>query len=94
MDEDRRRQLRRQYKEAQRHEAWVQLGLSRDQLHDLQEWLSGRGADLDCDHTLVRTLEWVRRAGADAADVVAGLERLGGFCDCEVLLNVHPDDVV
>lgn len=41
-----------------------------------------------CDNTLRAAREWAAAAGLDWDELRAGLEGRGGFCDCEVLLNV------
>ncbi len=41
-----------------------------------------------CDNTLRAAQSWTTQAGLDWTAVHAGLEGRGGFCDCEVLLNV------
>lgn len=41
-----------------------------------------------CDNTLRAAQDWSVGAGLDWPPLRAGLEGRGGFCDCEVLLNV------
>lgn len=43
-----------------------------------------------CDHTLRFTEEWARQESIDWHDLLDILEENGGFCDCEVVLNL-PD---
>jgi ribosomal protein S15P/S13E len=94
MDKERRRELRNAYKASERERAWSQVGLTREQLSALHAHLERKRADQRCDRTLKRTETWARRQRLEVAAVVEGLGALGGFCDCEVLANVHPDDVV
>lgn len=42
-----------------------------------------------CDNTLRAAQSWATQAGLDWNAVQAGLQGRGGFCDCEVLLNVR-----
>jgi uncharacterized protein DUF2695 len=43
----------------------------------------------DCDHTLTKTRWWIEHHTSLNADhVLEEFRYLGGFCDCEVLLNV------
>lgn len=41
-----------------------------------------------CDNSLTHTRRWARREGLSVRAVVAAVEGRGGFCDCEVVLNV------
>lgn len=50
----------------------------------LKCWLSAR----DCDGTSLSVRRWVMERGADPRSVLPYLEDNGGFCGCEVLLNV------
>lgn len=45
-----------------------------------------------CDHTLRHAGVWAMANGVDFADLRSWLHDNGGFCDCEVLWNVMPDD--
>ncbi|MGH3569253.1 MAG: DUF2695 domain-containing protein [Pseudonocardia sp.] len=45
-----------------------------------------------CDNTLRSAQEWAAREGVGWAGFQAQLEDHGGYCDCEVLLNVLPSD--
>ena len=46
----------------------------------------------DCDHTLRLANSWAEQNGVDVATLTAWLHDNGGFCDCEFLFNVMPDD--
>ncbi len=41
-----------------------------------------------CNHTLDHTLAWIAEYGYDREIWLDYLQRNGGMCDCEVLLNV------
>jgi hypothetical protein len=43
-----------------------------------------------CDHSLRFTLAWAGKAGVDPEKLIDWTRENGGYCDCEVLLNV-PD---
>src|SRR5262245_4120523 len=45
-----------------------------------------------CDHTLRFTEEWARQESVDWDDLLDILEANGGFCDCEVVLNLPEDE--
>lgn len=93
MDERREKELRKQYKEREQAEARRTLGLFPDQLRDLRAHLerSLGGLGIPCDHTLSRTRDWAAREELDPDRVAAAVSAIGGCCDCEVLLNVTPD---
>jgi hypothetical protein len=42
-----------------------------------------------CDNTLRLTEAWLRKRGHSVASIVPWLKYHGGYCDCEVLLNVE-----
>jgi hypothetical protein len=44
----------------------------------------------DCDNKLTHTIGWLKRNGFDVEFCQMWLESYGGYCDCEVLLNVIP----
>ena len=45
-----------------------------------------------CDGSLSAAQEWARRAGVDWPRLRRELEDNGGYCDCEVVLNVFGGD--
>jgi hypothetical protein len=45
-----------------------------------------------CDGTLRAAREWAQRAGVDWPRLRRELEDNGGYCDCEVVLNVFGGD--
>ena len=68
--------------------------LTREQVSHLLEHLDQQLACGSCDHTRRLTLAWARKMSIDAADLVDALDDSGGFCDCEVLMNVEPADLI
>lgn len=56
-------------------------------LFELLERELGRHA---CDGTLRVTAKWLSDHDCDVASAQRWLQRRGGYCDCEVLLNVEP----
>jgi Protein of unknown function (DUF2695) len=47
--------------------------------------------EFGCDGTHRWTIRWRAERAPRARALLRRLERMGGFCDCEVLLNVFPD---
>jgi hypothetical protein len=41
-----------------------------------------------CDHSLTRTIEWMKAEGRDVDAEVRWLKQRGGTCDCRVVQNV------
>ncbi len=64
--------------------------LTRVALAHLFELLERKLAGCACDNTLRVTTKWLSDHEYDAASVCLWLQRLGGYCDCEVLFNVEP----
>jgi hypothetical protein len=48
-------------------------------------------AEFGCDCTHRWTILWREQRAPQAAELIRRLQELGGFCDCEVILNVFPD---
>ncbi len=45
-----------------------------------------------CDHTLKHTKIWSEQSMVDFDRLKSWLQSNGGFCDCEVLFNVMPEE--
>jgi hypothetical protein len=45
-----------------------------------------------CDHTLKHAEAWAQENGIELVPFRAWLHDNGGFCDCEVLYNVMPEE--
>jgi len=41
-----------------------------------------------CDHSLDRTIEWLKANGRDVEKDTRWLKRNGGTCDCKVIMNI------
>jgi hypothetical protein len=92
MDEQRKRELRRQYKARERAEARRRMCLHSDQLNSLLSYLGEQlfGLGIACDHSLDRTRIWAEQEGLDPEAILESVRAFGGFCDCEVVYNVRP----
>lgn len=64
--------------------------LTRVALAQLFEALERELSRCNCDNTLRLTAQWLSDHDHDIASAYLWLRRLGGYCDCEVLLNVEP----
>lgn len=89
---DFRRQAIAKWAATQRRQAWNDLGLEREKLHQLLEYLASWGVDEEaCDRTHRLTRKWAEAQGIDWLPLRDRLVNRGGACDCEVLANVDPD---
>ena len=88
-DRERKRDLKRQFKQRERSEAEARLPLSKPDLAALFNRLDEQVGEYGCDHTLRHTRAFLAERGLDEAVVVRWLRESGGYCDCEVLANVE-----
>jgi hypothetical protein len=65
------------------------LPASKKDVRELFDWIDEKLAGADCDCTLRHTRDFIRMRGLDEAGVVEWLKDHGGYCDCEVLINVE-----
>jgi hypothetical protein len=68
----------------------TQLPLDRSQLDALREHVEALLAAGGCDQTHRATDAWAADHGIALDRLHQGLEEYGGFCDCEVVMNVDP----
>ncbi|SNS71591.1 Protein of unknown function [Geodermatophilus saharensis] len=66
------------------------LPLDRSQLDALREHVEALLGDGGCDQTRRATDAWAASHGVALDRLHEGLEEFGGFCDCEVVMNVDP----
>jgi len=62
--------------------------LTENQVTELCVFIENRIENVGCDHSLKNTFEWAEKNGIDKADLIDVLELNGGFCDCEVTMNL------
>jgi hypothetical protein len=90
-DAERKRELKRAYKEQERARAGALMPLEADELESLLDYLDEQGAERRCDESLALTIAWAAENDVEQEPLVAALGEFGGYCDCEVLANVDPD---
>ncbi|MGD9126472.1 MAG: DUF2695 domain-containing protein [Planctomycetia bacterium] len=66
--------------------------LKANDILDLLEYIAEKLEDNACDESLRFTLEWASKREVNQEDLVDLLQENGSFCDCEVVLNISPDD--
>ncbi|OBJ62336.1 DUF2695 domain-containing protein [Mycobacterium sp. 1423905.2] len=89
-DRERRRALRDAYKAAS---APRLTRIDYAQLDEMLDYIEGRFADEPCDHTARHAQRWAQSHDLDWIELAAELREFGGFCDCEIVLNVDPEVV-
>jgi hypothetical protein len=96
MDKQRKKELRRRWREGQRAETRAALPLPFDELKAMFDMLDTELSRHSCDRTRRLTRRWLEVHGHDADPVFAWLDQLGGFCDCEVLVKIeqHVEDAM
>lgn len=67
--------------------------LTLEQVEDLFEYVESCLDDAGCDHTRRYTEQWVAMHIPEEQQeaVLAEIEDMGGFCDCEVLMNCYEE---
>jgi hypothetical protein len=66
--------------------------ISDEQFTELYEHLKVLLSRSRCSHTLRRTRHWLQVQGVDVRANIEKIIDIGGFCDCEVLMNVTPEE--
>ena len=68
--------------------------LTEEQKEDLLDYLDIECAVVVCDHSLKLTKQWIEENGLKEKEeeIIEYLEDNGGYCDCEVVLNVLDRD--
>jgi hypothetical protein len=88
-----RKRLKDEYLRAQQVASAARMPLDRAQLEALLDHVEAAVEAVGCDHTPAATDAWAAAEGVDLERLHEGLEEYGGFCDCEVVLNVDADEV-
>ena len=88
-----RKRLRDEYLRAQQAASAVRMPLDRVQLDALLDRVDAAVVANGCDHTLAATDAWAVEQGIGLERLHEGLEEYGGYCDCEVVMNVDADAV-
>jgi hypothetical protein len=89
----RRKQLKDAYVRAEQAASAALMPLDRAQLESLLDHVDAAVESEGCDHTRRATDAWAVQHGVELDRLHEGLEEYGGFCDCEVVMNVDADAV-
>ncbi|MBN1093298.1 DUF2695 domain-containing protein [Blastococcus sp. TML/M2B] len=87
------KQLKDEYLRAQQAASASRMPLDAEQLQQLLEHVDAAVLAAGCDHGLRATEAWAHAHRIDVERLREGLEEYGGFCDCEVVMNVYVEDV-
>jgi hypothetical protein len=87
--DERARDLKKQWKAAEKSAARAQFPLPNDKLEAMFDAVESSLENDGCDHSSRATIAWLTNMGFDVDTVVQWLENNGGFCDCEVVANAR-----
>ncbi|MBN8253617.1 DUF2695 domain-containing protein [Priestia flexa] len=90
LDQKDKKDLKRLAKLKEYGGQWEDLDMSSRQLELLKVYLENQIEFQGCDHTLTLTKKWLSEnvSRNKQSKITKALRNQGGFCDCEVLLNV------
>mgnify|MGYP000642043960 CR=1 FL=1 len=69
------------------------MPLRQDELEQLLDWLDEAVQETGCDHNYKLAKDWLSNKSVDAATTLMALMAKGGGCDCEIVLNVEPENI-
>jgi hypothetical protein len=85
----RRAKLVKEIARKERQEAIAAMPISLPDLGALFDYLDVKLSEKNCDHTVRLTTEFLQQKKVDTAKALPWLREYGGYCDCEVLMNVE-----
>ncbi|WP_104524549.1 DUF2695 domain-containing protein [Blastococcus atacamensis] len=89
----RRKQLKDDYLRAEQAASAAFMPLDRPQLESLLEHVDAAVAADGYDHSPRAADDWARQHDVDLDRLHEGLTEFGGYCDCEIVMNVDPEAV-
>lgn len=89
----RRKQLKDAYLRTQHAASAARMPLERTQLEALLVHVDDAVEANGCDHSWAVTDDWAAGEGVDLKALHEGLEEYGGFCDCEVVMNLDAEEI-
>ncbi len=69
------------------------MPLEYDELEDMLDWLDEELQKKGCNHDYTLAEEWLANQSVDSATTLMALMAKGGGCDCEIVLNVEPENI-
>jgi hypothetical protein len=86
----RRKQLKDDHLRAEQAASAALMPLDRSQLESLLHHVDAAVVSDGCDHSRRATDAWALQHAVELDPLHEGLQEYGGFCDCEVVMNVDP----
>lgn len=66
--------------------------LSKSQVEELFDYLEAKLDECGCDHSRNHTRAWLlNHVPEKVEDALVEIAAMGGYCDCEVLMNCYED---
>lgn len=89
LSKEEKNNLKKAWKATQKEE----YVLSEENVQELFEYVEEQLDDSGCDHTLRHTEQWLKDNISQEMieSVITEITDMGGYCDCEVLLNCYED---
>ena len=89
LSKEEKRAMKKQWKEDQQEEYL----LSKEQVIELFTFLEEELDKDPCNHTLEKTEKWLLNHFEDEqrSSILHEIQEMGGYCDCEVLMNCYED---
>lgn len=89
-EKQKRKELREEYSRKQREEFQNGLPMGNMLFTDLFGFLDEKLSEQECDNELTLTKAWIEvNSPENANEIIRWLQDHGGYCDCEVLMNVE-----
>ena len=89
MDKNERKKILRELKEKKKAEFEKSVPISRDLFEELFDFLDRQIEKNGCNHSVEITTSFLNERNILSEPVLNWLEEHGGYCDCEVLMNVE-----
>ena len=80
--------LKKKFKKEEENTLLDSIPISLDDLQNLFMYLNNLD-NFNCDHSHHHTIEFLNSNNLDVFNIIGWLEQNGGYCDCEVLINVY-----
>lgn len=89
MNKAEKKKFMKEYRRKQMQDFEDSLPMERNLFFELFDYLNTKLEEIECNHDFTLTKKFLRDRGVEIEKVIEFLEKNGGFCDCEVILNVE-----
>lgn len=89
MDKAEKKRLLKNWKDAEKEKFEDTIPMPREKFKELFDYLDDQLETNDCIHDLRLTVEFLNNHQIPVEPVIEFLQSNGGYCDCEVLMNVE-----